>query len=75
MIVKVLLEGNETPEEGDEELYKALQGQRDGSTHSEDFSDPAMRDTTARIIQIHNNTFERMLSEILEILDEEPKTW
>ena len=69
--IKILLDKNETPEEAEEILYKALNAQRNGDIHTEDFSDPAMVDVVSVMEKFHKYIYVDMMREIQEVLDRE----
>ncbi len=69
--IKILLDKNETPEEAEEILYKALNAQRNGDIHTEDFSDPAMVDVVSVMEKFHKDIYVDMMREIQEVLDRE----
>lgn len=58
-------------EQAEERLYKALNSHRTGDVHTEDFTDPAMKDLVERIQMKHEQMYANMLREIFEALDEE----
>ena len=69
MKVKVELEKGETRDEAEEALYKALSSQRDGSTHGDQFPDPAMEHMANKLKKQYNDIWVEMLREISEELD------
>lgn len=69
--VKIILGKNETMQEAEETLYKALDMHRNGDAHKEDFSDPAMRDVVQRMQSAHDKMYKEMMQEIEEVLDQE----
>lgn len=70
--VKIFLEEDETLEQAEADLFKAIGYHVNGDAHeSEDFADPAMRDTAQRMEEAHRNTYARMLEEIFEALDKD----
>jgi hypothetical protein len=69
--VKIKLKKGESIQEAEETLYKALNAQRTGDMHKEDFSDPAMADIVVRMQEEHDKLFKKILREIEEELDKE----
>lgn len=69
--IKVYLEKNETPEEADDLLYKALEHHRSGEQHTEGFTDPAMQDLAQKLEGKYADLYQQMLREIEEELDKE----
>lgn len=69
--VRIIAEGGETIDEAEEKLYKAMRSHRTGDSHSEDFSDPAMRDLLIKMENEHEEMYADMMREIFEVLDEE----
>ena len=69
--VKVIAEKGESLDEAEEKLYKALNAHRTGDLHTEDFSDPAMKDLVERMTLKHEIIYKEMMDEIFEVLDEE----
>jgi len=71
MKIKIGLRKGQTPEEAEEELFKALSEQRSGNSHSEEFDDPIMEAIAQKIIEKHSQIWEASLEEINQLLDEE----
>lgn len=69
--VKIILGKDETMQEAEESLFKALNSHRNGEVHKEDFSDPAMRDVVARMQSAHDEIYAELMREIEEVLDQE----
>lgn len=69
--VKIIAENGETIDEAEEKLYKAMNSHRTGDMHTEEFSDPAMKDLLDRMKAKHGDMYEDMMREIFEVLDEE----
>lgn len=70
MKIKIDCEGL-TPEQAEEELFKALEFQRSGDIHGDEFLDSVMEETAQKMIAMHEKVWEDTLREIEEILDEE----
>lgn len=72
MKVKIFLEGNETIQDAEEALSKALEFHKLGEVHvNESFEDPAMEDVENRLEVLFNKMYQEMLQEVSEALDEE----
>jgi len=71
--VKINLEEGQTPEQAEEQLYKALRAQRIGDAHgsSDAFLDPAMEHVSDNMKEAYADHFGRMMSEIYIELDQE----
>ena len=69
--VKITLEKGETIEQAEEKLYKALDSHRNGDLHTEDFTDPAMKDLIDKMLRMHDQTYQELLQEIFDELDKE----
>lgn len=69
--VKIIPGNNETIEQAEENLYKALNAQRTGELHTEKFLDPAMVDLVERMQTAHENMYAEMMQEIMDELDKE----
>ncbi len=69
--VKIMLGKDETVEEAKDALFKALNTQRNGDSHTENFSDPAMRNTISRMQEAYRKIYNEMVQEIFEELDRE----
>lgn len=70
-VVKILLEDNETPEEAEEMLLKALTHHSAGGEHKEDFTQPAARDVVHTLLNEHSKMWNNILKEIFEVIDED----
>lgn len=71
MKAKIILEKNETRDEAEEVLLKALESHRTGSSHSEEFPDKTMEHVANKLKNKHQSMFREMLREIDQLLDEE----
>lgn len=71
--VKIELKKGETPEQAEELLFKAISSQRNGDTHAEDFSDPAMADLLNLMLTLGDQEYALMLQEINAALSEDFK--
>ena len=72
MKVKIYAEGDETPEQAEEALFKALSAQRNGDAHlNESFDDPAMVDLSRRLAEEHKKIYQDLVQEINDAIDEE----
>lgn len=69
--VKILLDKNETIEDIEESLFKALDFHRQGGVHTEEFADPAMSDLNDQLVVEHEKMLAAMLEEIFNELDKE----
>ncbi len=69
--VKIYLGKNETAEQAEELLHKALSSQRNGDAHSDDFQDPVVRDVVDIAADAHEKMYQEMLREIADELDKE----
>lgn len=70
--VKIFLAPNESIEDAEELLRKALNLHANGDVHVEEsFDDPAMIDTQNRMENIHKQIYKEMVDEIIEELDKE----
>lgn len=69
--VKIIVEKGETPDEAEEKLYKAMNSHRTGDLHTEDFSDPAMKDLVQQMQKKHEDLYIDMMRDIMDLLDEE----
>ena len=71
MRIQIELDADQTPDEAEEVLYKALSAKRDGSAHeTETFLDPAMQDQAEKMKQVYTTSLGTMLAEIQQVLDE-----
>ena len=71
MKIKIDLRKGQTPQEAEEELFKALEYQRSGDIHGDEFLDPVMEEAAQKMIKMHEKVWEESLAEILALLDEE----
>lgn len=69
--IKIFLDNSETMSEAEDLLYKALEIQRTGDSHVEEFLDPAMTDIHDKLMLAHEFRMVEMLEEIFQVLDEE----
>ena len=70
--IKVKIDcGHLSPEEAEEELFKALDFQRSGDIHGDEFLDSVMEETAQKMISLHEKVWSETLKEIEDILDEE----
>lgn len=69
--VKIFLDRNESMDEAQEALIKALSAPGEGTLHSEDFQQAAARDVCAKMIIEHELMWQKMQAQIARILDEE----
>jgi hypothetical protein len=75
--VKIFLDENETLEDAEDTLRKALDLHVSGDIHDgESFSDPAMIDTAVILERLHEDMYKKMIAEILQTLDRDyNKQW
>lgn len=69
--VKIELKKGETPEQAEDLLLKAIESQRNGDVHGEEFSDPAMSNLVDLMLKLHEKEYALMLQEINEALEQE----
>lgn len=70
--VKIFLEENETVQDAEDSLFKALNHHNSGDVHaSHTFQDPAMVAVADRMEDIHKKIYQDMMTEIFEVLDKE----
>lgn len=69
--IAIYLDKDETEEEAQEALLKALQHHAAGKEHREAFHDPAARDVFNKLINEHKKMWNKMLKDIQKVLDEE----
>lgn len=71
--VRIELEGDETIEQAEENLFKALSMHRNGLAHREEgeFHDAAMQDTSVKMREFFNRQMEAMAEEINQVIDKE----
>lgn len=71
MKVKIELSQNETKEEAEELLYKALDSQRTGAQHGEEFQDPVMNELYHNSLDVYGEIYDSMLEQIFAEIDKE----
>lgn len=72
MKVKIFLEGNETVQDAESNLLKALEHHDSGGVHSSHiFQDPAMASVADKMENEHAKIYHDMLQEIFDVLDQE----
>jgi len=72
MKVKIQLNKNQTIEDAEELLFKALDLHRSGDIHLlESFDDPAMIDVSQRMEKIYEDIYKDMMDEIIEALGDD----
>lgn len=70
--VKIFLDPNETTDQAEANLYKALGFHVTGEAHAADqFSDPATNQVASVAKTAHEKMYEEMLVEIFAVLDED----
>lgn len=70
--VKIILDKDETQEEAENMLLKALTSHVNGDIHvKESFEDPAMIDAWNRLSKLHDDVYKDMIAEINDALDSE----
>jgi hypothetical protein len=70
--VKIYVQENETLEEAEENIQKALQYHSSGEAHDEDsYEDPAMKSLTSRLEALHSETYNNVIREVIEALDKD----
>jgi hypothetical protein len=70
--VKIYLDEGETLEEAEEDLQKALNFHSSGEIHDEDsYQDPAMRDLTNLLEQLHKKAYDNIIREVIQALDKD----
>ena len=70
--VKILLDKNETLDEVDSLLLKAMDLHTSGDVHDDEmFEDPAMADVNQRMNDIQKRIYDEMIEEIIMELDSE----
>jgi hypothetical protein len=68
--VKIFLEDDETLQDAEESLLKAMDHHNSGEVHSHhQFQDPAMQSVAHRMEEAHKKIQQEMLQEINEALD------
>lgn len=71
MKVKIVLAKNQSIEDAEEELLKALNFKRSGEIHGDEFSDEVMEEAAQEMIKAHEDILKQTLDEINQVLDEE----
>lgn len=70
--VKIFLDKNETIEDAEELLKKALELHSTGDIHvDESWDDPAMVDVQDRAVEVHKRIYDDMIDEIINAINEE----
>ena len=69
--IQIFLDKDETPEQAEDLLFKAIESQRNGELHQDEFSDPAMKNALDRMEKIYKDNYAELLQEIMQALDEE----
>ncbi len=70
--VKIFLDKDETMQEAEESLFKALNHHSSGDVHEEEsFADPAMTDLFNKLQQLHKTIYAEMLMDINDVLDQD----
>jgi hypothetical protein len=70
--VKIFLDENETIQDAEESIFKALNHHSSGDVHSHhQFQDPGMQSIADRMEDIHSKIYQDMMNEIFEELDKE----
>lgn len=70
--IKIFLEDNETIEEAQDNLYKALDSKVSGESHASDlFDDPAAQDLANKLENLHKEMYDKLLLDVFEALDQE----
>lgn len=62
--VKIILGENETIEEAEETLFKALRAKRKHHSHSESYSDPAMKNVVNKMEKLHSEMINKVIKDI-----------
>ena len=70
MKIKIELDKNQSREEAEEILYKALNSQRTGAQHSEEFQDPVMNELYHQSVDFYGDLYEDMIAEIIKVLED-----
>lgn len=71
MKVKIELDKNQTREEAEELLYKALDSHRKGAQHGEEFQDPVMAELYSEMKANYGEIYYSMLDQINALIDKE----
>lgn len=70
--IKIIADENETIEEAEKLLEKAMEFHSSGDAHDdESFDDPAMTDVLNDMENTHKRIYLEMMQEIFQVLDEE----
>lgn len=69
--VKITLKKGETELDALEQLHKAYQYHAAGEGHEDAFHDSAPRDAFNKMINLHTKMQEKLMKEILDLLEEE----
>lgn len=70
--VKIYLDSDETQEEAEDSLFKAMNLHNSGDIHSShSFQDPAMVSVAEKMEREHKKIYADMLQEIFEVLDQD----
>lgn len=70
--VKIYVEPGETLEEAKEDLQKALNFQSSGEVHDDNtYEDPAMRNLSDRLEEMHKETYANIIREVIQALDKD----
>lgn len=69
MKVKIILEGDETQDEAQELLVKALEAQTSGETHVDEFEDPVMKMAADELKEAYAQLMRQMVGEIEELIE------
>jgi len=68
--VKIILDKDETLEDAEADIVKAINHHSSGDVHSEEqFLDPAMIDVANRLEKLHQDEYKALLNEIFDALD------
>lgn len=71
MKVKIIKDKNQSVEEAEELLHKALDSQRTGAQHSEEFQDPVMSELFSEMRNNYGEIYDSMMDQIFAELDKE----
>jgi len=69
--LQIKVEGFDSPAEAEEALVKALTQHARGESHKSDFQDPAARDVVKKITIKHEKMFDKMVREIIKVVEED----
>ena len=67
MKIKIKLDKNQTPEDADNRLYKAMSLHANGDAHDDDFDDPVMQ----QLLDDLSLKFQAMMRETMDEIHEE----